>query len=171
MNWLQLNNWRGEDKGSSLPPPFPYSEPSISPLKSVFWLAQTLLVSRSKSFAVQNTHLLCTLPVKLFSVIALAGQCGSVHSSLDCRGGIRKVLVMMHDDVTRVTNPFVCSIRNWCSVHSYFTQLSPVSRVTVPYYIRGIMCCDLKKLTAFKRWGCSNLPWIRTPLSFPSKLP
>ena len=42
MNWLQLNNWRGEDKGASLPPPFPYSEPSISPLKSVFWLAQTL---------------------------------------------------------------------------------------------------------------------------------
>ena len=42
MNWLQLNNWRGEDKGASLPPPFLYSEPSISPLKSVFWLAQTL---------------------------------------------------------------------------------------------------------------------------------
>lgn len=85
MNWLQLNNWRGEDKGASIPPPFLYSEPSISPLKSVFCLAQTLLVSMSKSFALQNTRLLCTLPVKLFSVIALASHCGSVHSSLGCR--------------------------------------------------------------------------------------
>ena len=145
MNWLQLNNWRGEDKGASLPPPLLYSEPSISPLKSVFWLAQTLW-SQSPNRSQYKIHArLCTLPVKLFSVVALAGQCGSVYSSLDCRGGIRKVLVMMHNDVTRVTNPFVCSIRNWCSVHSYFTQLSPVSRVTVPYYIRGIMCCDLKK--------------------------
>ena len=110
----------------------------------------SLLLSMSKSFALQNTLLLCTLPVKLFSVIALASHCGSVHSSLDCRG-IRKVLVMMHDDVARVTNPLVCSILNWCSIHSYFfTQLSPVSRVTIPYYMRGIMCCVLKKTHSFQ---------------------
>ena len=42
MNWLQLNSWRGEDNGASPPPFFLYSDPSISPVKSVFRLAQTL---------------------------------------------------------------------------------------------------------------------------------